>query len=252
MEVKLADKGLPLKIEYIIILILVLISAALGLVVNNLVKGHKSEIAAYVKQASGLEKRLTVVSGVRETLQRALKNSIRKKMEYKISLEDERQRRIAIEGQVNKLSSEITAAKFHAANMEDENSAFRNKTAQLEKERGYLNDQVVFLKKTQEHLQHKIKRILTRAKVELGQVVVTPGELTGKIVRANKNYNFIIVDLGKNDGAKPGMSLTAYREDKQIGEIIIEKVYDELSVCKSTFEWVGNELDAGDTIKGKV
>jgi len=234
----LADKGTPFKIEYIIIIILALVSIALGVLVNNLINSHKKEIAAYAKQISGLEKRLTVVSGARETLQGALKSSIRKKMEYKISLEDERQRRIAAQSQ--------------AADIENENSAFKNKTAQLEQERNYLNDQVVFLKNTQEHLQHKIKRMLTRARVELGQVVVTPGELSGKIVRANKNYNFIIVDLGRNDGVKQGMSFTAYRENAQIGELVIEKVYDELSVARGTFEWVGNELGVGDTVKGKV
>ena len=153
----------------------------------------------------------------------------------------------------SKAASESRIGAFNSAlnNMKNENNKLRDEIKQLSQERDAFGDRVSSLERTQDSLQRKVKRLLTRTKVELGALVVTPSVLHGKILKANSKYNFIIIDLGKNDGIREGATLSAYRQDQPIGEIMIEKVYDELSVGKALFGWTGDELNIGDTVRGK-
>lgn len=211
---------------------------------NNLAEKYEKEIGL-------LSKKLAVLSNVRITLQQALKKSIRKKTEYKLSLQDEIRRREAMDEQVKKLFSEMATTKSTVTNLDIENYTLKNKVNQLEKEKSFFSEQIASFKKIQNHFQLKIRRLLARSSIELGQLVVTPVNISGKIIKANRAYNFVIIDLGENNGIKPGMTLMAYRQDAPIGEVIIEKVYNGLSVGRAAFEWRGNELGVGDVVKGK-
>lgn len=212
---------------------------------------YNKETKAKEKMISGLEEKLALMSDARVTLLQALKKSVRYKRVYKNYLEEEKTRRRAIEEQLSKVFSEMSGAKSQVKTLEEQNAANMYKISSLEQEKGVLSEQLAALKKMQTGLQEKIKRLLTKADVELGQVVVTPANLQGKILKANPSYNFVIVDLGKNDGVKPQTALAVYRDANQIGEIKIEKVYDELSVGKAAFRWTGNEMGVGDIVRGK-
>lgn len=210
--------------------VLILVSGVLVFIVFNL----RDRVLQYRREVGDLEKRVAVILDSKMTLQQTLIKTIRENRQYKISIQDEVKRRELLNEQLQILTQEMSAA--------------RTEIVQLEQDKDFLKGQVSRFKKIRESLQLKIKRLLTRPKVELGEVVVTPSGLNGKILKANRLYNFVIIDLGKNDGIKPGMNLMAYREDDQIGEIVIDKVYDELSVGKAVFEWIGDEMDAGDTV----
>lgn len=215
------------------------------------IAAREKDIATHKKEISILEQRLTAIANTKTILQKALIGSVRTKKRYELSFQHEAARRAAIEEQLGTALSEISSAKTQIADLQKNNAAFQKDINGLQQEKSSLSDQVNSLKKIQDALQRKIKRILTKADVELGQVVVTPGNIHGKILKANRPYNFIIVDLGKNDGIKPKTALIAYRDSNPIGEITVEKVYDELSVAKAAFQWNGDELMVGDMIRGK-
>lgn len=236
-----------LKKDKIITFLLLVLLGVLIFVIFNL----KDRDRQYEREIMALEKRFEIFSGTKATLEHILIRAVRKNRQYKVSLENEIKRRESLDEQLKILFTEISAAKSDLNDLEDKNHVLQTKTGQLQQENNFLNGQISHFKQMQENLQLKIKRLLMRTKVELGKVVVTPSSLNGKVLKANKLYNFIIIDLGKNDGIKAGMSLIAYRGDSRIGEIIIEKAYDELSVGKAAFEWVGDEMGAGDIVKGK-
>lgn len=246
-EDKLSDKKPIFKKEKTPIYLLIVLSAILAVITLNLKERYDKQN----KEIGILAKKIEVISSARATLQQALKKSIGKKIEYRFSLQDEIKRREALDEQLKQLFSEKAASQSMLSDLESQNYALKDEVSQLEQEKGILNERLASFQKVQDRLQFKIKRLLTTPKIELGEVVVTASSLTGNVLKANRLYNFIIIDLGKNDGIESGMSLMAYRQDKLIGEIIIEKVYDELCVGKATFEWHGDELDVGDTIQGK-
>lgn len=72
--------------------------------------------------------------------------------------------------------------------------------------------------------------------------------LNGKILVVNKDHNFVIINLGKDNGVKKGMVFLVYREKKLIGKVETEEVFKEMSSC-NILPWMsGKELKRNDGI----
>lgn len=55
--------------------------------------------------------------------------------------------------------------------------------------------------------------------------------LNGRILEVNKDYNFVIINLGKEEGVKKGMVFMVYREKKLLGKVEAEDVFQDMSSC---------------------
>lgn len=55
--------------------------------------------------------------------------------------------------------------------------------------------------------------------------------LNGRILEINKEFNFVIINLGKEEGVKKGMVFMVYREKKLIGKVEAEDVFQDMSSC---------------------
>ncbi|NQU74124.1 MAG: hypothetical protein HQ547_05395 [Candidatus Omnitrophica bacterium] len=236
------------KLAVYMLILSVMLSA---LVIYELQIRHNRDIKVLGEQ-------ITAISNSKAALQRSLQAAIRQQEEYKVLLEDQTERANALTVQaIQLLNSEIRNNKkidalySRLSGQKAENETLKSELKMVSLEKNGLQGQLTSFQRIQQNLQEKIKRLLTRTKVELGAVVVTPSAFQGNILRADREHNFAIIDLGKNDGIKKGMDLTAYRQERPIGAITIEKVYDELSVGRAGFEWQGDELKVGDTVKGK-
>ncbi len=64
--------------------------------------------------------------------------------------------------------------------------------------------------------------------------------LTGKILTVNKEFNFVIINLGKKDNLKKGMVFLVYRENKLIGKIEVEETFKDMSSCL-ILPWITKE-----------
>lgn len=64
--------------------------------------------------------------------------------------------------------------------------------------------------------------------------------LNGKILEVNREYNFVIVNLGKDDGVKKGMVFMVYRDRRLIGKVEVEEVFSDMSSC-IILPWFKNE-----------
>lgn len=57
------------------------------------------------------------------------------------------------------------------------------------------------------------------------------GILNGKILEINREYNFVIINLGKEDNVEKGMVFLVYREKKLIGKVEVEEMFQDMSSC---------------------
>lgn len=73
--------------------------------------------------------------------------------------------------------------------------------------------------------------------VRLEKIVVTPGQtgtvsvLSAKVVSVDKKLKFLIIDAGVKDSVNPGDIFTCLNNDKEIGTVRVNKVYDSLSAA---------------------
>ncbi|MDD5197054.1 MAG: hypothetical protein PHV92_05500 [Candidatus Omnitrophica bacterium] len=127
-------------------------------------------------------------------------------------------------------------------------------------------------------LESKLKDLGSNSDVELGKIVVSPESgqaspqdekaaktaqpqsagvpgtaqtLEGKVLVLNKEYNFVVIDLGSKDGLASGELFSVYRGDTYLGDVKIEKVQDIMSAAGFVSGDVKNKVKEGDRVVKK-
>jgi hypothetical protein len=75
------------------------------------------------------------------------------------------------------------------------------------------------------------------------------GLLEGKVLVVNKEFNFVVVNLGSRDGLKAGARLALLRQDKAIGTAQVERVYENMSAANLITEEQKGKVQEGDTVR---
>ena len=75
-----------------------------------------------------------------------------------------------------------------------------------------------------------------------------PKKARGKVLTLNRTYNFVILDIGKNDGIEIGTVLIVYRVDQFVAKVQVEKVYDSLSSATILKDWTVMPVAEGDSV----
>lgn len=98
-------------------------------------------------------------------------------------------------------------------------------------------------------LEEKVRDIINKQGIELERIVVkAEGELEGKVLVVNREYNFVVVDIGLRDDTELGDILTIFRNGKYIGQAKIEKIYDTMSAATITKEIKPNSIMVNDNV----
>jgi chromosome segregation ATPase len=69
----------------------------------------------------------------------------------------------------------------------------------------------------------------------------------GKVVSLNQNNNFVIVDIGENDGLRLGSSLSVYRDSKYIARLEVIQVRKDISAADIKDQW--SKIQVGDVVR---
>jgi hypothetical protein len=100
--------------------------------------------------------------------------------------------------------------------------------------------------------------------VELGTIVVSPetaavsgstkaptAKLEGKVLVVNKDYNFIVINLGNKDGIAIGNIFSVLRNNKNIGEVKVEKVHESMAAAGFVTDGLKDKVAEGDLVEQK-
>jgi predicted nucleic acid-binding Zn-ribbon protein len=169
--------------------------------------------------------------------------------------------------------------------MEQARTESRQATTQLsalQTERDAIRQQLSELQRTKGELESRVSEFSRRPTVELEKVRVTDAQTSpardpsatsssqppstlaqrasptapmvrrlpdGQVVVINREYDFIVMNLGKNHGLSVGQEFHVVRGDAVLGRVKVEKVYDELSAAAILPESRKDEIHEGDAVK---
>ncbi len=189
---------------------------------------------------------------------------------------------------VQQLAEERTAKEALAKSVDDRQHEIDRLTKDLEQartEKIALGDQLAALKNQQEGLQSQLvkaqeAKAALAAKVEaqaapdstveLDKVVVaspaafgasapfasssssssqTVSALQGQVLVVNREYDFIVFNLGKNQGLQVGQEFQVLRGQEVLGRVRVEKVYDELSAAALLPDAKEDAIHEGDVVR---
>ena len=137
----------------------------------------------------------------------------------------------------------------------------------LEAERDAAKQQLAELQKAKAELESKVLELSERPTVELEKVSVNSGgpasggavalpvsassggATQGQVVVINREYDFIVMNLGKNHGLSIGQEFQVVRGSEVLGKVKVEKVYDELSAAAILPDSKKDAIREGDAVR---
>jgi len=152
-------------------------------------------------------------------------------------------------------------------------SDLENKLTKAQDELRTIQAKLGSIESEKAKLEARIKELETKSNVELGKIVVTPEgnqvapvttgpqasnppapaqNLEGKVLVLNKEYNFVVINLGNKDGVAIGDQFSVYQGNKNIGEVKVEKVQEAMSAAGFVTDSLKNKVKEGDKVVKKT
>ena len=156
----------------------------------------------------------------------------------------------------NTLSDQLTKTTAEKTEAQQELSAWHASGYSVVQIRGLAAD----LKKAGETIENNAeeKKILSRninkLKTELsrytgdGEKVELPAGLKGKVLAVNPKYDFVVIDIGANQGALERGELLVNRGGRLVAKLKITSVQADRSIANVVTEWKQAEVLEGDVV----
>lgn len=146
--------------------------------------------------------------------------------------------------QVKRLEKELTNERNQRQSL---NLAF----AQLKQNYTSLEERLGEARLKAEVLHKELKQPPALEGVELKKIVVKPRnyKLSGTVLAVNKEFNFVVIDLGLEEGIKAGDEFLIYHDSQEIGKIRVEKVHDLMSTASVLFGSQQDKISEEDIVK---
>jgi archaellum component FlaC len=144
--------------------------------------------------------------------------------------------------------------------------------AEIQSERDTMKRQLADLERAKMDLETKVMELSEKPTVELEKVLVTGDDTAsgspsaagaavlpvsttarvpseGQVVVVNREYDFVVMNLGKNQGLSIGQEFQIVRGNEVLGKVKIEKIYDELSAAAILPESKKSSIREGDVVR---
>jgi len=72
--------------------------------------------------------------------------------------------------------------------------------------------------------------------------------LHGQIQAINKKFDFVIIDIGSENGVKEGMVFMVHRKKKLLGKVRVEEAYPRMSSCLNLPAWQQGKFREDDGV----
>lgn len=73
----------------------------------------------------------------------------------------------------------------------------------------------------------------------------------GKVLVVNRDYNFVVINLGSKDGVGIGDEFSIYHNDKYVGVVKVEKVHDSMAAAGFGANDLKDKVSEGDKVVRK-
>ena len=90
------------------------------------------------------------------------------------------------------------------------------------------------------------------AKTEKAAVIPATGGMEGKVLVVNKEYDFVVISEGAQDGLQIGDEFAVFHGNKYLGDIKVEKLHDNMAAAGFLTTDLKDKISEGDKVAQKV
>lgn len=250
---------------------LVLVSAIATFAAVTFYMGRSAEMAKRIFAEQQLEE----TSRAKTALEKEKTELTEAKGQLETKVQELEGQVTSLTAQAQQLSGELASEKRAAAAARDELTATKRQAddakSRLETERREklamadelakakqdtkrIQDDLTQLRQAKEALERRVKEMMASGG-SADTIVVTPplggaaGSQEGSVLVVNREFNFIVVNLGSRDGIKAGQFLEVSRAGQPIGRVQVERVYENMSAANILPEATKGEIKEGDHVR---
>lgn len=184
------------------------------------------------------QKQLTETIDEKKAVENKLAETVNAKEIIEEELVAERERTLVLEKEVQEKEAQI---KLTLDKLQTEITARRKAETQL-----------IIVMRAKRGLEVRLSKFAKRPKtIELEKILIKPASvLVGNVLAVNKEYGFIVVDLGRANNLKLGDVLSVYRDDEFIGRVQVERVEERICAVTILPDWQDVEFKEYDKVRG--
>jgi len=130
------------------------------------------------------------------------------------------------------------------ASLQEEKASLETQLTDLNAKLAGLQDQIAQLEEDKSVLESQLEKC---EKTVNKDITMKPGT-SGKIVYANAEWNFVVIDIGANQGAQTTVEMIVHRADVMIGKIRISAVHDNVAIAEVLPEYQKDTVKEGDNV----
>jgi len=149
-------------------------------------------------------------------------------------LEENRQQLARANQTINQLERDKVALQGRIEDLE-------LKVAEVEDQKRDLQDELLDSKDFVAQLEDIIKELT-------GDTTEVPPNLTGKIMVVNPEWNFVILDIGRDAGLGVNVEMLIKREDQLVGKVRISAVDKDIAIAEILKDWQQSPVLEGDHV----
>lgn len=165
----------------------------------------------------------------------------------KQELEDARQ-------EIARLNQVIAEKNAEIAHLRDQIETLERDKAALQMQVDELNNTIA---KLEDDIQDQKDKILTLEQTinELEAQLGGPGApkalpkgIHGKVLVVNRDWNFVVLNIGSKAGLVPYAEMLVHRGDQLIGKVLISGVTRDLAIADIRSDWLQGQIQEGDLV----
>ncbi|MFA4991942.1 MAG: hypothetical protein WC569_05120 [Candidatus Omnitrophota bacterium] len=202
----------------------------------------EDKLAATLKEKRDMEKDLEGAKGARQELEAKLAKTESRIKEITSQFEGEREKSEMAVSDLELKKKDLERLKVDLENEKKEKLSISKKLQDIQSDYDKVKKEVSRLASEKSTLERKVSE-LEQKSVNLDKIVVSPMDdagqaaaprqarsfLQGKVLVVNRDYSFVVTDLGQDKGVQKGMIFEVRDGEDLLGKAEIDKVYDTMS-----------------------
>ncbi len=210
-----------------------------------------------------LEKERTELTQAKQTLEEQLTDLNRQADAVAEQLAQEKRAREALTTELAQVRREAGQFKNQLESERKEKQTVTEELSKAKQSYQALSNELTTLRQAKEALEKRVKEMLAARAKEAEQIVVRPGgaarqpataqtavkTMEGKVLVVNREFNFVVLNLGSKDGLKAGSRFNVLKGDKKIGTVEVERLYENMSAANVLEEEKKGQVQEGDSVR---
>jgi myosin heavy subunit len=98
----------------------------------------------------------------------------------------------------------------------------------------------------------KPEKTSSSIKASMNSNQVAASSFEGMVLVVNKDYNFVVLNMGSKDGVRIGDVFSIYHSNKYIGDVKVDKVHDSMAAAGFLSVDLKDKVSEGDKVSAKT